>query len=181
VTKSIRIRHDARAIRHIRLGTMEAPYSTQELHMPSHAYFFDSDDVPDWDADESPVETEKLRARRELIASAIEGEFPEIERVNRSSEHHGWIELWLPGSEIVVYHDFLHLRLRWRSRAEMQELQLVEHLHRLARVVDEAVGFDFFEHGCQGLGCRASIDRVPDFIAPTARRIGALFGTETPS
>ena len=144
--------------------------------MPSHALFFAETNQPDWDH-EPPPDTAEFATRRRKIADAIIGAFPGMEECTWPTPRSTTcIELHVASFEIVVYHDYLHLRLRWRSVHEMQELRLTDNLHRLARVVREVAGFGFFEHGCQGLGVQGDIDKVPSVISGATRSLREMFG-----
>ena len=60
----------------------------------------------------------------------------------------------------------------------MQQLRVVENLHRMQWAVAATAGFDYFEHGCQGLNRRGSIDAVPDAIAGFTRTLRATFAVD---
>lgn len=147
--------------------------------MPSHAYMYASADRPDWKSEDPLNDTEAGAARRRELADAILLAVPCLEEASADWERgRPWISLHCESFEVTVYRQFLHIRLRWRSHREMAELRTVENLHRLQRAVDDAAGFDVFEHGCQGLHRPGDIDAVPDAIAGFTWRLRDVFGVD---
>ncbi|MCW2959792.1 MAG: hypothetical protein JWM90_179 [Thermoleophilia bacterium] len=131
--------------------------------MPSHAYFFNTDRVPEWD-DPKPAPM-MAGSERRRIAGAILAQMPGAAIREGSSMQDRCISMVADGLDVTVHHDYVHVRIPYWDEASLLRKGLPHSLHRLAAVVDEVARFDFFEHGDLGLGVRADIDGVVERVA----------------
>lgn len=141
--------------------------------MPSHAYFYAADANPFQGPDDELVDTPEQQAVRDTIIAAITAEFEDAGYWRRDAL--GFDTGFAGDLELLVGATYVHVRLPWYGMAEAEERQLVPNLRRFERVLRESVGFDAFEHGCQGLHIPGDIDLVPVYLAGMQSRITDLF------
>lgn len=129
--------------------------------MISHLYFYNADAEPRW-GDEAPPPLDTMSiARRRSVADAVTEAIPDCRDTGFPQTYVDcWIELNAPGMEIFVHSDHVHIQLRTGELRAHCGSCLTRRLHSLAHVLERVAGYDFFEHGCQGLGRRADIDAV---------------------
>ena len=143
--------------------------------MPSHAYFYAGSDNPFTGPDEVDLsDTPANRSKRARIMDEVAREFGC--EVGCHYDDFGGSHMLAGGLELGIFARYVHVRLPWVSLAEAEERAIVPALHRLERVLGDQVGFEAFEHGCQGLHVAGDIDLVPDYLAGTRERLRTMFG-----
>ena len=133
--------------------------------MPSHAYFYDRAAVPDWsDERESPTDPASIAARR-AVAHALLSALPgSLQQLIDQDERHRWEAVHVTPLSITVWQDYVHVRIPYWSAAELRRRSADLNLATVADVLAEVAGYDFVEHGDQGLGSEVDVYSIIDVV-----------------
>ena len=137
--------------------------------MPSHCYFYASNSVPAWDAPDWVPVGDVGHA----VASALVTAFPGG-TVRERLSHDGAINVHVGILDVDVAHDHLHIRIPYWASHALREHGLRGQLHTVARIAQDIAGWEFFDHGDQGLGERGEIDRVEAIVGGIGDGMRAL-------
>jgi len=133
--------------------------------MASHVYLFCRTAVPDWDnGPANPVDA-RSKARRRQLADAIIDALPGAEEslLLRDPDER-WVCVHASPLEVTVHQQYVHVRIPYWSEAELCRRGVPRMLRAIADVADGVAGYDFVEHGDQGLGIEADLDSIVEHV-----------------
>lgn len=146
-------------------GLVDVIRSSLELPVPSHVYFYDRSAPPCWESDR-PVRVEPAAiAERERIAAALLQALPQsVQQVIDQDEHRRWEAVHVTPLTVTVWEDHVHVRIPYWSAAELRRRGADLNLATAADVLADVAGYDFVEHGAQGLDVAVDVYSIIDEV-----------------
>jgi hypothetical protein len=128
-------------------------------------YFFDRTAVPEWGSDqESPTDPEAVAARRRLARELLIALPGSVQQLIDQDDEHRWESVHITPLTITVWENYVHVRIPYWSAAELRRRGADLNLATVADVVSDVTGYDFIEHGDQGMGVDVDVYSIIDEV-----------------